>query len=404
MLPVTRKRSVHPPRIFTSRAVRDRFVTGLCYALALKRFPGESRPLDPRQNISDSIERDIKLPRNTVALFTRQLSVMLDSAVPIRDSLGALVDTSDSEKAEIVISYLLNRVENGWPLSKALASFPKVFDRVFVAMVEVGEETGQLVETLGRLADWTESEENLSRTVRGAMVYPSVVASMAVLLFVGFFTIIFPGFVESLSVAGELPTLTRAMIMVSDTLRSPLFWTALAASGVLGYFALKRYLPGEKAQIRLWQVASMVPVLGPLVRDLAASRFCAAMSILLDSGVDILKAFRLASLASGSPLIIANTRAGVLFLSHGGDLDAHMFEHPELYPHLMSALVSVGQEAAQLPEMFSRINDTLQDFTETRLEVLTSLLEPVMMGFVAVLVSLFILGLAGPMYGMLNSL
>jgi type IV pilus assembly protein PilC len=348
-------------------------------------------------------ERDVSLSRNELALFTRQLAVMLQAGVSLRSSLEVLSSGAADEASSVVMNRLLTCVEAGWMLSSALKCFPRVFGKVYLAMIEVGEETGQIVRTLMNLADWLDSEEALVRKVRGALTYPTIVLCAAAFLTIVFFTWIFPSFAESLAAVENLPKLTVVLIGISDLLRSPIFWMIGLVALLLGLKLGGEALRVPANRLAVWRVLNQIPILSLVLRDFAASRFSSAMAIMLQTGVDILKSFRLASMASGSPLLLSQTDEGLLFLSHGGDLADFMKDHPEIFPCFMTGLVLVGQESASLPEMFEKLQRSLTEDTEYRLDILTSLLEPFLMAFVALLVGLLVIGVAMPMYGLVNA-
>ncbi len=329
---------------------------------------------------------------------------MLEAGVGLHKALEVLCDGAEDEVTEVVLHRLLKAVEMGRNLSSAMSSFPRVFGQVFLAMVEVGEETGQLARTLSNVANWLETEEALIRQVRSALTYPTLVLSITTVLTWAFFVGIFPAFADSQqSVVGKLPAVTAVMVKISEALRSPMFTTLAIVAFVGALYFAGQSLKVPKNRLAAWKLLARLPVMNGLLRDYGASRFASAMAILLETGVDILKSFRLSSLASGSPMVMSHVDKGLLYLSHGGDLSAFMKDHPEAYPSMMAGLVMVGQESAQMPEMFHKLQRTLGEDTEHRLEVLTTMLEPILMAIVAVLVGLLVLGVVMPMYGLVNT-
>ena len=348
-------------------------------------------------------EQSIRLPRLELALLTRQLAVMLGAGLSLHRALGVLCDSAVDESNAVVLYRIIRGVDAGKKLSAAMSTFPRVFGTVFLAMVEVGEETGQLVRTLTNLADWLESEESLIRQIRSAFTYPSIVFCAAAILTVGFLVAIFPAFSDALQSVDDLPVLTLILIAISSALRNPLFWM-VGFVGLLGgiHFA-SRALRAPKNRLAVWKFLTELPMVNQILRDCSASRFASAMTILLQTGVDILKSFHLASLASGSPLIIDQLEEGVVFLSRGGDLAAFMKEHPDAYPSMMAGLVMVGQESATLPEVFQKLQRSLNEYTGYRLDILTSLLEPFLIIFVAALMILLLAGVAMPLYDLVST-
>ena len=329
---------------------------------------------------------------------------MLGAGVPIRQAFEVLERGSMTEDITALMTRILKCVEAGWPLSSALAAFPRVFNKVYVAMVKVGEETGQLVTTLLQLADWLEGEAHLIRRVRSAMTYPVIVLTVASLLGVGFFAFLFPGFADALEGAGTLPVLTRLMILTSRAFNSPFFWFFSICIFVVLLVAARSALLKPQNRILVWRVLSTFPLLGALLRDFAAGRFCVSLSLLLNTGVDLLRSFRLASESAGSPFITDQMPKGIKALSEGSTLWEFLQEYPQTYSPTVVGLVRIGEESAGLPDILHHLGDSLRDLTEHRLDVLTALLEPILMAFVAVMVGILVIGVALPMYGMISTL
>ncbi len=346
----------------------------------------------------------IRVDRLQCAQFTRQLSTMLGAGVPIRQAFEVLERGSTSEDITALMTRILKCVEAGWPLSSAFAAFPRVFNKVYVAMVKVGEETGQLVATLGQLADWLEGEAHLLRRVRGALTYPVIVLAVATLLGIGFFAFLFPSFSDALEGAGSLPLLTRLMVLTSRAFNSLYFWFFAICCGVVLLVSSRAALLRTENRVSVWRFLSTFPLLGALLRDFAAGRFCVSLSLLLGTGVDLLRSFRLASESAGSPFMIDQLPKGLKALSEGSTLWEALQEFPETYSPTVVGLVRIGEESADLPKILHHLADSLRDLTDHRLGLLTALLEPILMALVSVMVGLLVVGVALPMYGMISTL
>ncbi len=349
-------------------------------------------------------ERDLVLGRSDLALLTRQLSVMLNAGVPLNRGLAVLIEGEFSETSAVILQRLLFRVERGQPFSMAAREFPRAFNQVYLAMLEVGEETGQLAQTLDSLADWLMREDALIRQLRGAMTYPLVVLLMAGALTAGFFGVIFPGFAGVLSSLPHLPLLTRCLVVVSDAVRQPWVWFATLVLGLFLLFLASRALRRPGAAALAWRALSEVPVLGRALRAFAASRFTSALSLLTGTGVDLLKSFRLASLASGSPVLMKELPEGLKHLTLGRTLAEFMKQRPESFPPMASGLVMVAEESATLPNVCHRLELILAEEAELGFKALLAVVEPLLLAFMSVLVGLLVIGVALPMYGLLDNL
>ncbi len=355
---------------------------------------------DHRSHIRpEDLNQSVRLSKLEVALFTRQISVMLGAGVPIREALECLVKGVEKEETAVVLTGLLKAIENGHPFSESMTQFPRVFNHVFLAMVKVGEETGKLVATLRCLADWLEREANLMRQTRATLTYPVLVLIVAALLGTLFFIFIFPGFGEALQTSGEVPLLTRILMLISLAFRTPLFWFLMLLSFVVAVLGLRSLLLNPVYRVGLWTALSRVPVLGALLRDLCASRFFAALALMLETGVDLRRSYRLAVEAAGNPIMRAAQEEGLSALSMGTALSSLLGQLPLCFDKVSVSLVSVGEEAADLPRVMRMLGRSLSADTEHRLEVLGALLEPLLMSLVAIVVAFIVLGIALPLYG-----
>lgn len=340
----------------------------------------------------------LSISRVDLGLMTRQLAVLLGSGLELRQSLEALGAGAGDENLRAVLVRILHCIDGGWNVSNSLKQFPRIFDQVYISMVEVGEETGTLSECLHGLANWLDSEQHLLRDVKSSLFYPVTVLVVAFILTVFFLTVIFPGFAESLSFGDEIPLPTRILMATSSLMLSPLFWLGgIVAAGLLLRTA-RTFLTHGDNRARVYGLVLHLPVLGPVLRDVSCSRFCAAFGILQNSGVDVLKSFKLAILASGSPQASIHIRDGVNTIVSGGKMSEYLRDHPAAFSRIMVDLIVVGEDAARLPETCLKLQELLEADARYSLEVLTSLLEPVLMVIISFVVGGLIICTALPMY------
>jgi type IV pilus assembly protein PilC len=346
----------------------------------------------------NDLRRRLTVSRTELTLLTRQLAVMLSSGTDIRKSMEALAEGAVNENLRAVLSRVLHCIDSGWNLSNALKLFPKVFDQVYISMVEVGEETGSLATCLHGLADWLDSEDRLMRDVKSALYYPVTVLCVAFVLTVFFMTVIFPQFAEALGGGDDVPLPTTLLIFLSTCLSSPLAWLAGLAVGGLFVHAVRSYLLSPNNRARIYRIMLSTPLLGSTLRDVNCSRFCAALGILQNNGVEMLKSFKLACLASGSPLALEQIREGIDTIMSGGTMSDYLSVHPEAFSRIMVDLIMVGEESARLPETCMQLQAMLEADARYSLEVLMGLLEPVLMLLVSLVVAALIVCTALPIY------
>lgn len=350
---------------------------------------------------TNNSKENLSLARSQISIISRQLAVLLGAGVDLRRSLDVLVDGASTENERAILVWLLKCVESGWKLSSAMKQFPRVFDKVYVSMVEVGEETGKLVKILESVANWLEEETKLLRDVKSSLVYPCLVVTVATLLTIFYFVVIFPGLAQSLAASTSVPAPTKVLMVISNFLLNPLAWVIMLLSLATVYKSGRVALGTAEGKIVVWKILNQIPIVREGLRDLAASRFSAAMAILMEGGVDLLKSFRLAVSASGSPLGPLLIEQGTSTITNGGHLSDHMIENPDVYPGIVRGLVITGEQSAQLPEVFVKLKQLLEFDTRYHFEILTSLIEPFIMVMVSILVCTLIVCTSLPLYGLL---
>jgi type II secretory pathway component PulF len=348
-------------------------------------------------------EKDARMSRGSTVSISRQLSVMLNAGVHLRDALEVLARGQHLEGPRLILSSMMYRVEEGASLSEALDKFPRAFNGVYRALIQTGERTGRLGQTLNQLADWLEAEEHLLRKVRGALFYPFIVLIVASFLTVGFFLWILPGFAATFSDFDQLPLVTRALFALAPLVRSPLAWAAGLALFFLSLRSVRAVLVSSRNRAGFWRISSGT-IVGELFRDVSSERFSTTMAILLESGVDFLSSYELAVRASGSPVLESDIDEAICHFRTGGSLAEYTRSKPGVFAPVVSGMVLAGEEAAKLPRVFRRLSILLRDETDTRLVKLSALLEPVLLALVGMLVGGLVMAILSPMYLLLDKI
>jgi len=340
-----------------------------------------------------------------VVIFTRQLSSMLASGVPLMTALVVLSEQSESRALGEVVSDAARLVNSGVRLSAALHEHGYVFSRVYVVMVQIGEQTGQLEDMLSRLSDWLESDERLRQRIVKALTYPTFVSVLAFFMTLGLFYTVVPSFLnifEEMHV--ELPLITKVVKAIADSLRHPGVWfLALAAGFALSHW-LRYALSRPGAWCRPYRILSMVPVLGNLLSYGALARFSTTLGVLLQSGVDLAKAVRLAIMASGNPLWQQDLGGLEASIREGKSLSEYLEYRSDLYPNTLTQMIMAGEEAARLDEMISRAAAYYDVELGFQIDALSSLIEPLLLAAVSLIVGSVVVALFLPLYGFLGKL
>ena len=342
-----------------------------------------------------------KVKPKSLQIFSRQFATMIEAGLNVVTALVVLEEqTSDGNLAD-VISELRTDVEGGLLLSQAMARHPKVFSRLYVAMVEAGEAAGILDIVLDRVAFQIEKEEALKRRVKSAMVYPTMVFIFATLVLIGMLLFLIPIFVGIFNqLGGQLPTLTQWVLKASDLLRNDWFiifpvWFAL----IFGFFRGKKTETGR----RLWDRFRLkVPMkIGDVVLKVTLARFSRTLSTLVAAGVDIIKALEITGKTAGN-WVVENALADVRAKVHEGVPIAQPLADDPVFPPMVSQMIRIGEESGELETMLAKIADFYEDEVNASIATLTSIIEPVMMIGVGLMVGIIIISMYLPMFKMLT--
>jgi type IV pilus assembly protein PilC len=291
-------------------------------------------------------------------------------------------------------------VEGGMLLSEAMKRHPKIFERLFISMVEAGEAAGILDEVLDRVALHIEKATQIKRRVKGAMLYPLMVMSFATLVLVGLLLFLVPVFVHIFSqLGGDLPKLTQYVVNVSNLLKHKWYIIFPAFGGMIfGFFKWKKSESGRKQWDRF---KLRVPKIGPVVLKVTMARFSRTLSTLVAAGVDIIQALEITGQTSGNwrvEVALADVRAKV----HEGVPIAQPLVDNDIFPPMVSQMVKIGEETGELEKMLGKIADFYEDEVDAAIQSLTSIVEPLMMILVGCMVGVIVIAMYLPMFRMLS--
>ncbi len=337
-----------------------------------------------------------------LAIFTRQFATMINAGLPLVQCLDILSKQTEQESFRGVIAQVMRDVEAGTTLAEALGKkeHAKVFDELFVNMVEAGEAGGILDNILQRLATYIEKAEALKRKIKGAMVYPAVVLSVAVLATSFMLIFIIPTFARMFSGFGaELPLPTKIVMGLSSFLRS--YWWAMIGTGVATVVGLQRYYITEKGHLQIDTILLRVPVLGDVLRKGAVARFTRTLATLISSGVPILNGLEITARTAGNRVVqnaIMAARASI----REGETIAAPLRQSTVFPQMVVQMISVGEETGALDDMLTRIADFYDDEVDTAVDSLTSLIEPIMIVVMGSIVGGMVIAMYLPMFKLIN--
>ncbi|MBW8741273.1 MAG: type II secretion system F family protein [Gaiellaceae bacterium] len=342
-----------------------------------------------------------KIKPKSLQIFSRQFATMIEAGLNVVASLVILEEQTDDKYLAVIIKELRADVEGGLLLSQAMARHPKVFDRLYIAMVEAGEAAGILDQVLDRVAFQIEKATQIKRRVKGAMLYPTMVLIFATLVLVGMLMFLVPIFVKIFGqLGGELPTLTQYVVRVSNIIRSD--WYILFPAIGATIYGVRRYKRTEAGR-QLWdRIRLKIPMkIGDVVLKVTMARFSRTLSTLVAAGVDIIKALEITGQTAGN-WVIEDALAGVRARVHEGVPIAQPLIENDIFPPMVSQMVKIGEETGELEKMLGKIADFYEDEVDASIQSLTSIVEPIMMILVGLMVGVIIIAMYLPMFKMLT--
>ena len=341
-----------------------------------------------------------KIKAKSLQIFSRQFATMIEAGLNVVGALVILEEQTDDDALGGVIQDLRKDVEGGLLLSEAMARHPKVFSRLYVSMVEAGEAAGILDIVLDRVAFQIEKQEAIRRRVKSAMVYPTMVLIFATLVLIGMLMFLVPIFVKIFSsLGGQLPTLTRYVVTVSDLLKHKPYVLLIIP---LGIWAFSRWKKTENGRRNWDRFKLRLPMrIGDTVLKITMARFSRTLSTLVASGVDIIKALEITGQTAGN-WVIEDALGGVRAKVHEGVPIAQPLLENEIFPPMVAQMVKIGEETGELEKMLSKIADFYEDEVNAAVASLTSIVEPIMMIGVGVMVGIIIISMYLPMFKMLT--
>jgi type IV pilus assembly protein PilC len=342
-----------------------------------------------------------KIKPKSLQIFSRQFATMVEAGLNIVSALVILEEQTDDKYLAAVIRELRADVEGGMLMSQAMARHPKVFNRLYVSMVEAGEAAGILDTVLDRVAFQIEKETKIKRRVKGAMIYPTMVLIFATLVLVGMLLFLVPVFVKIFAqLGGDLPTLTKAVLAASNFIKAT--WFVLFPGVIASVFGIKRFLRTETGRRRWDTLKLKLPMkIGDVVLKLTMARFSRTLSTLVAAGVDIIKALEITGQTAGN-WVVEDALADVRVRVHEGVPIAQPLVENPVFPAMVSQMVKIGEETGELEKMLGKIADFYEDEVDASIQSLTSIVEPIMMLGVGLMVGVVIISMYLPMFKLLT--
>jgi len=357
-----------------------------------------------------SMEIKIKIPglggrvkSKVLTTFTRQLATLVDAGLPLLRGLRVLEKQEKNPTLKNIIAELALSIEGGSTFSEGLAQHPKVFNRLFVNMVKAGELGGVLEVVLARLSEFMEKAQKIKGKVIAAMFYPCAVLVVATAILMILMVMVVPKFKEvfaGMLEGAQLPAFTRLVLGISEAIKDHI----LIALGliIVAWIAFMLTIRTKGGRRVFDKVKLKAPVMGPVVTKVAISRFTRTLGTLISSGVPILQALTIVRETSGNVIVGSAVLAIHDSVKEGETITAPL-EASRVFPPMVVSMVDVGEQTGALPEMLLKIADNYDEEVDNAVAAMTSLLEPIMIVFLAVVVGSIVIAMFLPLIALMNS-
>ena len=367
---------------------------------AVNRIRLKGKPISVEEKVMGSKEivlfQSKKIKLKDISLFCKQMSVMLNSGIPLNNAVDILEQQTDAKNLKASLKVISKGLKEGNQLSKSLIEQNGLFPDLLIRMVQAGEKTGKLDEVLERMSEHYNKELKTSRQIRGAMIYPAVLAFLAVAAVLALLYIVIPSFSGIFEQSGmDMPLPTRIVLAASNFVRS--YWYILfGVTGILVFLFL-RYRSTEAGRYQLDRLKLWLPVIKGPMQKIVTARFASTLAILTSAGIPLVEAIESAAATTNNAVVIEKMKIANEGLQKGERLTG-MITATGLFPPMMLSMVKIGEESGSLESMLIKTSDYYEEELETAIKQLLSLLEPAMIIVMGVIIGGIVASVMLPMF------
>jgi len=338
----------------------------------------------------------VRLKSREITVFTRELSSLLKSGVPILDALNIIAEQSENASLKTILQSIHDAVKEGSTLSSALSVYPRVFSQLYLAMIRTGENSGMLPAVLMRIVEYRSQQEEMMARVRTALAYPVLMGIVGMATVIFMLTFVMPRLMAIfLSAEQELPLPTRILITISSGLRQ--WWPWILFGAVFLIVILKRQIKTKAGMVLLSYFYLHLPVFGRFIAKAELARFSRTLELLVKSGIPILSALEVATPVLGNEIIREHLQKSYKELEQGGSLGKSL-KRCQFIPVFMSNLIIVGEESGRLDAALGEVAAIYERDTDEAIKVLSSLLEPAMILAMGLIVGFIVVAMLLPLF------
>ncbi len=367
---------------------------------AVNRIRLKGKPISVEEKVMGSKEivlfQSKKIKLKDISLFCKQMSVMLESGIPLNNAVDILEQQATSKNLKSSLKIVSKSLKEGSQLSKAMIDQEGMFPDLLIRMVQAGEKTGKLDEVLEKMSEHYNKELKTSRQIRGAMIYPAVLAFLAVAAVLALLYVVIPSFSGIFEQSGmAMPLPTRIVLAASNFVRS--YWYILfGVTGILVFLFL-RYRSTEAGRYQLDRLKLNLPVIKGPMQKIVTARFASTLAILTSAGIPLVEAIESAAATTNNAVVIEKMKIANEGLQKGERLTG-MITSTGLFPPMMLSMVKIGEESGSLESMLVKTSDYYEEELETAIKQLLSLLEPAMIIVMGVIIGGIVASVMLPMF------
>ena len=337
-----------------------------------------------------------KISSSKLSLITRQLSTLINGGIPVDQALDSVAKQIDSPLIKGKLSNISNKVKAGFKLSESLEDHPESFDRLYCSLVRAGETSGDLGMVLEKTSDFLERKSKISQDIIGALVYPFILFSIAIVVIVLLLSFVVPEVVSQFSSLNrDLPFITKSLLFLSSVFTSYLFYASIFITGLIGFITI-RSIGYELFRSKLDKFFLSVPVLKNSLIDSDLSRFTNSLSILRSSNISIINALEISADTISNSYLRQQVKSTANKVAEGESL-ASSLEKIQVIPPLVTQMIENGERSGRLEEMLEKVSVYLEDKFQSSTKITMNLLEPLIVVFLGMFVALIVLAILLPL-------
>lgn len=357
---------------------------------------------EPQQGVKIDFSGFAKIKTKDISIFCRQFHTMLDAGSPINSALHILSTQHPNRKLRDALSIVEDEVRKGSTLAEAMAKPKKVFPSLLISMIETGEVSGTLDSVMLRMSKHYEKENRINNKIKGAMIYPLVLATVAIGVIVFILAFVMPMFVDMFTQGGvELPTSTKILLGISSGIQSYGWLMLIAIISIV--IVLRRYFKSDKGQELSSKLKLSIPVIKKLNQKIIVSRFTRTLSTVLASGIPLVQGLQVVNGVIGNKVAekaLDEIKDKVI----KGEGLAEPIRDCGIFPMMLSSMIKIGEESGSLDDILNKTADFYDEELENEIQTATALLEPLMIAVMGIILGFIIVSIITPIFGMYNTI